>query len=193
MPWGAEILAGDFLRACVAGGGRVVAGGKCVLRAAGAGAGKARGARRCVRAAVWDQFVYGAGVLAARDAAGGHLPVAFIPYATARPFLESGKLKIIFGFSPGDSNILPKGETDLKKRLPSWKQSELFFVGLPPGTDQKIVSTWGAIYKEYLGLKETEEYFHKNFMSKDVGGPKYVAEVIALQAASFKKYNVEVK
>jgi tripartite-type tricarboxylate transporter receptor subunit TctC len=129
----------------------------------------------------------------ARDAAGGHLSVAFIPYTTARPFLESGKLKIIFGFSPGNSNILPKGEVDLKKKLPGWKQGELFFVGLPPGTDQRIVDAWGLIYKEYFGLKETEEYFHKNFMSLYVGGPKFVAEVIALQAASFKKYNVEVK
>jgi tripartite-type tricarboxylate transporter receptor subunit TctC len=129
----------------------------------------------------------------ARDAAGGHLPVAFIPYSTAKPFLESGKLKIIFGFSPGNSNILPLGETDLKKKLPGWKQGELFFVGLPPGTDQSIVKAWGEIYKEYFNRKETDEYLSKHFMSKDVGGPKYVAEKIAYQAASFKKYNIEVK
>lgn len=129
----------------------------------------------------------------ARDAAGGHLPIAFIPYSTAKPFLETGKLKIIFGFSPGSSNILPQGEIDLKKKIPNWKQSELFFVGLPPGTDQKIVSLWSEVYKEYLNLKETEEFFSKNYFSKDVGGPKYVASVIAHQASLFKKYNIEVK
>lgn len=128
-----------------------------------------------------------------RDVAGKHISVALVPMTTARPLLESGQVKMIFGFSPGTTNMLPPGVIDIKSRIPSWRHGELFFIGVPPGTSDRAVAAWTAVFKEYLNLKDTEEVFKKNSFSKDVGGPAYVNEVITQQAEALTRYGVEIK
>lgn len=127
-----------------------------------------------------------------RDVAGKHLTIAFVPMTTAIPLLEAGKVKMIFGFAAGASG-LPPGTINIKSRYPNWRHDELFFIGLPPDTDGRVISAWSVILKEYLSLKETEEAYHKAYFNKDVGGPAYVNEVIARQGDALKKYNVEIK
>lgn len=127
-----------------------------------------------------------------RDVAGKHLPIAFVPMTTALPLLEAGKVKLIFGFGAGSSG-LPPGTLDIKTKIPSWRHDELFFIGLPPGTDERVFKAWAAILKEYLQLKDTEETYKKNYFGKDVGGPKYVEEVIRNQGLALKKHNVDIK
>jgi len=134
---------------------------------------------------------YKSSVDSSRDVIGKHLPLALIPLNTAKSLSDAGSVKIVFGFGPG--KIIPADVLDIKKRIPSWRHGELFFVGVPPGTDSKIIKAWSTILKEWLDDKETEEYFKKVYFGKDVGGPEYVNEVIAHQGASLKKYNVEIK
>lgn len=128
-----------------------------------------------------------------RDVAGGHTAVAFVPWTTAQPLIDSGKVKVIFGFSPGNASLIPDGTVNIAKKVKGWRHGELFFVGVPPGTDEKAIKAWSAIFKEYLSLKETDETFKKNHFNKDVGGPDYVRETIEQQAAAFKAYNIEMK
>jgi tripartite-type tricarboxylate transporter receptor subunit TctC len=128
-----------------------------------------------------------------REVAGKHLSVAFVPVTTARPLIEAGLVKVIFGFSPGDTDFLPADMVDIKDRIPSWRHGELFFVGLPPGTDERVFKAWSAIFKEYLNSKETDEAFKKNAFARDIGGPEYVNDVISKQAAGLKKYHVDIK
>lgn len=127
-----------------------------------------------------------------RDVAGKHLPIAFVPMATALPLVETGKVKIIFGFAAGTSG-LPAGTFNIKTRYPNWRHDELFFIGVPPGTDEKAFKAWSVILREYLLLKETDEAYHKVYFGRDVGGPNYVNEVIIRQSEALKKYNVEIK
>jgi tripartite-type tricarboxylate transporter receptor subunit TctC len=134
---------------------------------------------------------YKSSVDSSRDVTGKHLPLALIPLNTAKPLADAGTIKIVFGFGPG--KIIPTDVLDIKKRITSWRHGELFFVGVPPGTDSRIIKAWSTILKEWLDDKETEEYFKKVYFGKDVGGPEYVNEVIAHQGASLKKYNVEIK
>lgn len=127
-----------------------------------------------------------------RDVMGKHLTIAFVPMATALPLVETGKIKIIFGFAAGTSG-LPPGTLNIKTRYPNWRHDELFFIGLPPGADDRAFRAWSAILKEYLSLKETDEAYHKVYFGRDVGGPNYVNEVIVRQSEALKKYNVEIK
>jgi tripartite-type tricarboxylate transporter receptor subunit TctC len=128
----------------------------------------------------------------ARDVMGGHLQLAFSPMSTVKPLLESGKVKIIFGFA-SNPNSLPAGTLDVKKRIPSWRHGEIFFYGLPPGTDEKIIKAWTAVLKDYLSQKDTDDALQAAFIGKDVGGPEYINEMIQHQANGFKKYNIEIK
>jgi tripartite-type tricarboxylate transporter receptor subunit TctC len=128
----------------------------------------------------------------ARDVMGGHLPLAFSPMSTVKPLLESGKVKIIFGFA-SNPNSLPAGTLDIKKRIPSWRHGEIFFIGLPPGTDEKIIKSWTAVLKDYLSQKDTDDALQAAFIGKDVGGPEHINDMIQHQANGFKKYNIEIK
>jgi tripartite-type tricarboxylate transporter receptor subunit TctC len=127
-----------------------------------------------------------------RDVAGKHLPIAIVPMTTAIPLLETGKVKMIFGFAAGTSG-LPLGTFNIKTRYPNWKHDELFFIGLPPGSDERAFKAWSTILKEYLSLKETDEAYRKAYFGRDAGGPAYVNEVITRQGDALKKYNVEIK
>jgi tripartite-type tricarboxylate transporter receptor subunit TctC len=127
-----------------------------------------------------------------RDVAGQHLSVAIVPMTTAIPLLETGRIKIIFGFSAGTSG-LPSGTFNIRSRYPNWSHDELFFIGLPPGADDRAFTAWNTILREYLNLKETGEAYHKAYFGRDVGGPAYVNDVIMRQASALKKYNVEIK
>lgn len=131
---------------------------------------------------------YKSSVDSGKDVYGKHIPLALMPLNTAKSLADSGNVKIVFGFGPG--NIMPGDVLDIKKRFPNWKHSELFFIGIAPGTDEAIVKSWSIILKDWLDLKETEEYFRKIYFGKDVGGPKYVQEVIEYQGASLKRYNL---
>jgi hypothetical protein len=111
---------------------------------------------------------------------------------TAIPLLETGKVKMIFGFAAGTSG-LPAGSFNIKSRYPDWRHDELFFIGLPPGSDEKAFRAWTVILREYLNLKETGDAYHKAYFGRDVGGPAYVNEVIIRQGNALKKYNVEIK
>jgi tripartite-type tricarboxylate transporter receptor subunit TctC len=135
---------------------------------------------------------YKTSIDSARDVVGGHLPFAFSPMSTVKPLLESGKVKIVFGFA-SNPNTLPPGTLDIKKRIPNWRHGEIFFVGLPPGTDERIIKAWTAIWKEYLSLKETDEALQKAFIGKDIGNADHVNSMIQHQADGFKKYNIEMK
>ena len=128
-----------------------------------------------------------------RDVAGKHLSMAIVPMATARPLLDLGQVTLVFGFSPGNADMLPPGAVDIKRRVKGWQHGELFFASLPVGTSDNVIKAWSEIYKEYLNLKDTEETFKKNYFSKDVGGPDHVYDIINKQAEALKKYNVEVK
>ena len=128
----------------------------------------------------------------ARDVMGGHLPLAFSPMSTVKPLLESGKVKIVFGFA-SNPNSLPAGTLDIKKRIPSWRHGEIFFIGLPPGTDEKIIKSWTAVLKDYLSQKDTDDALQAAFIGKDVGGPEHINEMIQHQANGFKKFNIEIK
>lgn len=127
-----------------------------------------------------------------RDVAGKHISVAIVPMTTAIPLLEAGKVKLIFGFAAGTSG-LPTGTFNIRSRYPNWRHDELFFIGLPPGSDDSAFKAWTLILREYLSLKETEEAYHKAYFGRDVGGPSYVNEVVTRQGAALKKYNVEIK
>jgi tripartite-type tricarboxylate transporter receptor subunit TctC len=127
-----------------------------------------------------------------RDVAGKHLSVAIVPMTTAIPLLEAGRVKMIFGFAAGSSG-LPPGTFNIKSRYPNWRHDELFFIGLPPGSDDSAFKAWTLILREYLNLKETEEAYHKAYFGRDVGGPNYVNEVVTRQGEALKKYNVEIK
>lgn len=128
----------------------------------------------------------------ARDVIGGHIPLAFSPMSTARPLIESGKAKVVFGFA-SNPNSLPPGTVDIKKRVPSWRHGEIFFIGLPPGTDEKVIKAWTAVLKDYLSQKETDEALQKAFIGKDVGGPDHINDMINHQSSGFKKFNIEIK
>ena len=128
-----------------------------------------------------------------RDVAGKHLSIAIVPMSTAKPLLDTGQVTLIFGFSSGNTNMLPFGVVDIKKRVKGWQHGELFFVSLPVGTNDSIIKAWREIYKEYLNLKDTEETFKKNYFSKDVGDADYVYDTINKQAEALKKYNVDIK
>jgi tripartite-type tricarboxylate transporter receptor subunit TctC len=128
-----------------------------------------------------------------RDVAGKHLSMAIVPMTTAKPLLDNGQVTLVFGFSPGNTDMLPPGAVDIKKRVRGWQHGELFFVSLPVGTNETIIKAWSDIYKEYLNLKDTDDTYKKNFFSKDVGGPDYVHETVQKQADALKKYNVEIK
>lgn len=134
---------------------------------------------------------YKSSVDSSRDVSGKHLPLALIPMNTAKPLADAGTVKIIFGFAPG--RVLPADVLDIKKRIPTWRHGELFFIGVTPGTDDKVFKAWSIILKEWLDDKETDEYFKKIYFGKDVGGPSYANEVIARQGEALKKYNVEIK
>jgi tripartite-type tricarboxylate transporter receptor subunit TctC len=127
-----------------------------------------------------------------RDVAGKHIPLALVPMSTALPLAESGKVKIIFGFSAGKSG-LPTGVLDLKSKISSWQHGELFFIGLPPGTDKKVHNAWSTLLKEYLNDKQTEDTYTKAYFGKDVGDREYVFEVINRQSELIKKYKIEFK
>lgn len=127
-----------------------------------------------------------------RDVVSKNLTIAFVPMATALPLFEAGKVKIIFGFAAGTSGLLP-GVLNIKTRYPNWRHDELFFIGLPPGSDDKAFRAWSTILKEYLSRNSTEEAYSKVYFGRDVGGPNYVNEVIARQGAAFKKYNIQIK
>jgi len=135
---------------------------------------------------------YKTSIDSARDVMGGHLPLAFSPMSTAKPLIDAGKVKVVFGFASNPNSLLP-GTIDIKKKIPSWKHGEIFFIGLPPGTDERITKAWTLIWKDYLSQKETDESLQKAFIGKDVGGIDYINEIIAHQGASLKKYNVEIK
>ncbi len=128
-----------------------------------------------------------------RDVAGKHLSLAIVPMTTAKPLLDNGQVVLVFGFSPGNADLLPPGAVDIKKRVKGWQHGELFFVSLPVGTNADVIKAWSDIYKEYLNLKDTDETFKKNYFSKDVGGPDFVYDTINKQAQALKKYNVEIK
>jgi tripartite-type tricarboxylate transporter receptor subunit TctC len=128
-----------------------------------------------------------------REVAGKHISMAIVPLASAKPLLETGQAVLIFGFSPGNINMLPAGTVDIKDRVKGWQHGELFFVSLPAGTDPNMINAWTAIYKEYLNLQDTKDFFRQNYFSVDVGGPDYVYDTINNQAAAIKKYNVEIK
>ena len=128
-----------------------------------------------------------------RDVAGKHLSMAIVPMATAKPLLDSGQVTLVFGFSPGNADMLPTGTVDIKKRVKGWQHGELFFASLPVGTSDSVTKAWSEIYKEYLNLKDTDETFKKNYFSKDVGGPDHIYDIINKQAEALKKYNVEIK
>jgi tripartite-type tricarboxylate transporter receptor subunit TctC len=127
-----------------------------------------------------------------RDVAGKHLPIAIVPMTTAIPLLETGKVKLILGFAAGSSG-LPSGTYNIRTRYPDWKHDELFFIGLPPGSDDQSFNAWSVILKEYLNLKETNEAYRNAYFGRDVGGPAYVNEVINRQGDALKRYNVEIK
>lgn len=126
-----------------------------------------------------------------RDVYGKHIPLALVPMNTAMPLQEAGVVKIVFGFAPG--KIMPNNILDIKKRIPDWRHGEIFFIGITPGTNERISKAWISILKEWLDDKETEEHFKKIYFGKDVGGPDYVNEIIDRQGAAMKKYNIELK
>lgn len=131
---------------------------------------------------------YKTSVDSGKDVSGKHLPLALMPLNTAKPLADSGNVKIVFGFGPG--NVMPPDVLDVRKRFPNWKHNELFFIGVAPGTNERIVKSWAIVLKDWLDQKETEEYFRKIYFGKDVGGSKYVQEVIELQGAALKRYNL---
>lgn len=128
-----------------------------------------------------------------RDVAGKHLPVAFVPWATAKPLVEAGAVKVIFGFSPNKSDILPSHFVDLRDKIPSWNHGELFFYSLPPDTPEAVVKAWTALLKEYLNTKETDEVFKAAYFVRYVGGADLINSTIQNQATLIKKYKVEIK
>lgn len=128
-----------------------------------------------------------------RDVSGKHLPVAFVPWATAKPLVEAGVVKVIFGFSPNKSDILPSHFVDLRDKIPSWQHGELFFYSLPPDTNETVVKAWSDLLREYLNSKETDEVFKASYFVRFVGGPSLINTTIQNQAAMIKKYKVEIK
>ena len=129
-----------------------------------------------------------------RDVAGRHLPLALVPLATAMPWLESGKVKVVFGFMPTSGKSgLPTDVIDLKSRIPSWTHDEIFFIGLPPDTDKKISRIWYQLLEEWLNDKETEEVFKKAYFGKDVKNADQIVSVIKHQGTMIKKFNVDIK
>ena len=127
-----------------------------------------------------------------RDVSGKHLSMAIVPMSTAKPLMDLGLVTLVFGFSSGNNIMLPPGVVDIKKRVKGWQHGELFFVSLPVGASDSIISAWREIYKEYLNLKDTDETFKKNYFSKDIGGADYVYDTVNKQAEALKKYNVEI-
>jgi tripartite-type tricarboxylate transporter receptor subunit TctC len=127
-----------------------------------------------------------------REVSGKHIPLALVPMTTALPLVESGKVKIIFAFSAGDSG-LPPGVLDLKTKIPNWKHDELFFIGLPPNTNQQIFQQWHTLLSEYLNDKDTDDVYRKAYFGKEVGGPSHVQSTIKSQSDAIKRYNVDIK
>lgn len=128
-----------------------------------------------------------------RDVSGKHISIAFVPWTTARPLVEAGVVKIVFGFSPNKSEFMPADVVNLRDRVPGWQHGEIFFFGLPPGSSDTAVKAWSALLKEYLNSKETDEAYKAAFFARDVGGPKYINDTIQSQAELMRKYKVEIK
>lgn len=127
---------------------------------------------------------------AARDVVGKHLPVAVVSMAVALPLVDAKKIKIISGFSAGTSG-LPKDIFNVNNKYPNLRHNDIFFIGLPPGTDEKIVNAWLELLKEYLTLKETSDAYAAVYLGRNVGGVTHINDLIRRQSESIKKHNIE--
>lgn len=136
---------------------------------------------------------YRTSTISSRDVAGGHLAAALVPVGIAEPLVESGKVTAVVGFGPNGSVFNFRNVPDLRDKFPNWHHGEIFFYGLPPGTDLKIKTAWFDLLKEYLSQPETVQFYKNLYFDLDVGDHQYIESVISNQGKMIKKYNIEIK
>lgn len=118
---------------------------------------------------------YKGGSQLVNDLLGNHINLAMIPIIIAKPHIESGKIKVLAtDKSLKDYPNIPV----LSEKFPSWEEIGGYCIVFPKGTDQKVVSEWRSIIKEYLENPQTIKDFKEEYSEAYPTGEKFLKNLL---------------
>lgn len=118
------------------------------------------------------------------DLLAGHIDAAQVPLSIVKSHIDAGKLRLIATTrSKVDGFAVPMVED----RYPKWKELDGFAVVTPAGADSEAVKFWTSFLKEYVGNKQVQQDFAKDYTISAPFGTKNVTETITASKTRLAK------
>lgn len=118
------------------------------------------------------------------DLLAGHIDAAQVPLSIVKAHIDTGKLRLIATTrSKIDGFAVPMVED----RYPKWKELDGFAVVTPAGANPEAVKFWTSFLKEYVGNKQVQQDFAKDYTISAPFGTKNVTETVTASKSRLAK------
>ena len=119
------------------------------------------------------------------DLLAGHIDAAQVPLVIAKAHIDAGKLRLI---------ATTRAKVDgfasvpmVEDKYPKWKELDGFAVVTPAGADPEAVKFWTGFLKEYVGNKQVQQDFAKDYTISAPFGTKGVSDTVTASKARLAK------
>lgn len=109
---------------------------------------------------------------------GGHVKAGWIDVGTVRPYIESGKLKLLGVIGTTRAPLFPNVPTLAEAGFPGFEAAGWLGTFMPANTPAPIVEKMGAEVSRIIALPDVQERFKSLGLAPTVSSPEAFAEVV---------------
>jgi tripartite-type tricarboxylate transporter receptor subunit TctC len=117
---------------------------------------------------------------------GGHLDVSVFTINMIRDYVDTGELRVLAQFAPERSEFITDYPT-LKESKIDVSFKKFYFLALPKGTPQEIVTAFAEGIKAGTTTEEARKEYHNLFLSQKFLGPKEAKKYLDEQFKYYEK------
>jgi tripartite-type tricarboxylate transporter receptor subunit TctC len=123
---------------------------------------------------------------------GGHLDVSVFTINMIKDYVDSGELRVLAQFAPERSEFIPDYPT-LKESGIDVSFEKFYFVAMPKGTPQEIVTAFAEGIKAGTTTEEARKEYHDLFLSQKFLGPEEAKKYLDEQLKYYEKLAKAIK